>query len=117
MLKKLQAVCLHHLARYDTTLQYDYELLKQKLSYTEMNCIKLRIGEKTILTSLINLADKCLPLLEDPEMTMKKLRSLMAAKSQDKIYDAHNCFADYIDVAICPLLKQKETEGDIKLSK
>lgn len=80
------------------------------MSHTERNCTKLKMGEKTILHKLIALADKCAPLLAD-DMTFKQAREIV---SKSKEYDNYTM---YIDLAIIPLLKMKESEGDINTTK
>ena len=88
MLKKLQQVCFEHLCKYKTSLKQDQEIIEEdaknnKLSFNEKNCINLRIGEKVILHSMIELAEKCIPLLQD-NMTLKKVRTIVG---MSKDYD------------------------------
>ena len=107
-LKKLVSVCLSTLVNYSTSYKEDLELLEKDkkdhhLSVNERNCVKLRSGEKRILHYMIDNAQLLIPLLED-DMTLKKARDVVSK------YENFACQL-YCDVAIFPLLKEKEGTG------
>mmetsp|Transcript_14370 Transcript_14370/g.24469 ORF Transcript_14370/g.24469 Transcript_14370/m.24469 type:complete len:194 (+) Transcript_14370:1377-1958(+) len=109
-LKKLLSTCLENLCKYPTSLKQDEQRLSEqaaKLSFTELNCLQLVMGEKRILHKLIDTANLLLPLF-DAKMTLKRARELISSNSD---FDAN---LTYCDIVVFPLLKEREGLGQTK---
>lgn len=74
----------------------------EQLSYNDLNCIKLRLGEKKVYNFFITSIDRVLPLLTDDNMT-----ALEAEKIVDSFEDFENC-RHYFDIILKPLIKKRE---------
>ena len=58
MLAFLKTMCDSSLSKYPTTLDDDLLLLEQESGENQLNCIKLRIGEKEVLHEVIRFAEQ-----------------------------------------------------------
>lgn len=67
---KIKSIVVEALGKYPTTLDEDYEILKndKSLTYNTRNCVLLRVGEKKILHFVNNTAEI---LLEMAKMDKK----------------------------------------------
>jgi histone-lysine N-methyltransferase SETD3 len=100
VLKHIEQSAKEILAGFDTTLEQDNELLKiNKFPDSNYrNCIVMRRGEKQVLHWYIELAHKCIPLLQSQWKDVKK----MTAKS----YQSNTSLDHYIVNVVVPLVKR-----------
>ena len=66
MLNKILTLSKEAYEKYPNALEEDYKILEERkdLTFNERNCLLFRSGEKEILTYLIKIAQKILPLLD-----------------------------------------------------
>ncbi len=64
-----------------TTIEEDEKIKDTRPMYSnERNCVIMRLGEKKVLRSFIELADKCIPLLS---LSWKELQPISAAAAKN----------------------------------
>lgn len=89
------------LAQFDDTYESDVKLIESgtlPMFSNQRNCVIMRYGEKKVLQSFINLAEKCIPFLKLPWKDLKKI----AAKCSQGMtgYDF------YVTAVVTPLVKK-----------
>jgi hypothetical protein len=63
VMKKLKNICDKYLKNFDTTLEEDNKYFKnnkKNMSFNEINCYRVRIEEKEVLTWIYNFANDCI---------------------------------------------------------
>jgi len=107
VLRVIAAASAKQLTYFEHTLDEDNKILeavkegKQKITWMVKCCLLVRRGEKEVLHYYVELAEKCVPLLEMPWKDLKKYAA--------KCYSGKGKFDQYITLVVVPLVKQGGT--------
>jgi len=100
VLEQIRQAAKEQFSEFDQDLEHDLKLLASG-SVTDnnvRNCIVMRRGEKQVLNWYINLADKCIPLLQMPWKDLKRATA--------KCYQSSSAFDHYIKEVVVPIVKR-----------
>jgi len=103
VLKAIAVATAKQLTYFDHTLEEDNKLWKEvkdgktKIAWNLKNCLLMRRGEMEVCHYYVELAEKCIPLLEMPWKDLKKYAA--------KCYSGKGKFDQYITLVVVPLVK------------
>ena len=107
VLTSLAVAATKALKLFDTTLDYDNDLLKDEVKYprfsNDRNAVLMRRGEKEVLTFYIDLMKICIPLFKtkDAKDCMNKINAEKRLRSNDSL------FTQYVTHVVIPLIQRQ----------
>ena len=103
VLNTLSLSAKESLNKFETTLEFDNEILKdERLLLHRRNSVLMRRGEKEVLHFYIKLKDICIPLFE---MNYTNLRDKLNKEDEFK-NDSNSALMQYINFVVIPLVQR-----------
>jgi len=105
-LRAISAAATNELKGFDTTIEEDTALLRdptRNFSSNIRNCIILRRGEKEVLKYYIEMAEKCIPILEAKWADIEP--------QQNRYHNGRRNYDDYVSAVVIPLVKAAFTRA------